>query len=237
MRGEHAPLPLGDGGVAGIIPACAGSTAEARRLAEQALGSSPHARGAPPMCGVAGRFFRDHPRMRGEHRQACAEAGRVRGIIPACAGSTQTQPSILQVYRGSSPHARGALHLADPVPAVPRDHPRMRGEHVPMGLRHRLLTGIIPACAGSTQGAPTAPGSHTGSSPHARGARHSRTSCRSRPRDHPRMRGEHEVDSLMGFWLTGIIPACAGSTGLAYERDVTIAGSSPHARGAPNSPA
>ncbi len=171
MRGEHAPLPLGDGGVAGIIPACAGSTAEARRLAEQALGSSPHARGAPPMCGVAGRFFRDHPRMRGEHRQACAEAGRVRGIIPACAGSTQ--------------------------------------------------------------GAPTAPGSHTGSSPHARGARHSRTSCRSRPRDHPRMRGEHACVAKRHDAPCGIIPACAGSTWvyLLWGRDG--AGSSPHARGAP----
>ena len=73
------------------------------------------------------------------------------------------------------------------------------------------LTGIIPACAGSTQ---------------------SVSAARFRPRDHPRMRGEHGTEvkeqggrkgsspharGALEFTTselegTGIIPACAGST-------------------------
>ena len=132
------------------------------------------------------------------------------GIIPACAGSTGATTS---------------------VACLPRDHPRMCGEH----MRNRRSTrrqkgssphvrgalkamccnsriaGIIPACAGST---PPCPG---------RAAIHW---------DHPRMCGEHYGDSdfvdelegssphvrgalhviTIGQNRRGIIPACAGST-------------------------
>ena len=93
--------------LAGIIPACAGSTASRR---------------------PSGGSCWDHPRMRGEHPQLVsaspgksgssphargAHLGQGRGlldvgIIPACAGSTMTR-----------------------IRARPRrrDHPRMRGEH------------------------------------------------------------------------------------------------------------
>ena len=135
----------------------------------------------------------DHPRMRGEHsfmklffdfgggssphargarlRLVCAELAV--GIIPACAGSTISY-SMLQTGR--------------------RDHPRMRGEHVLVLDREAMLDGssphargallwyhiakalggIIPACAGST-----------------------RWTCAEAftRRDHPRMRGEHILES------------------------------------------
>ena len=192
-------------------------------------GSSPHARGAPPhephrsdrpgiipacagstiLSRISEPICWDHPRMRGEHiaspskvfremgssphargaRGGCGGGGDGGGIIPACAGSTSTP------WRRAGPR---------------RDHPRMRGEHlsvkvvvlVPMGSSphargaHRDVPGrdredgIIPACAGSTR-------------------RARRRSIR--PRDHPRMRGEHHE--------RGFIPKCDG-------------GSSPHARGA-----
>ena len=117
---------------------------------------------------------------------------------------------------------------------------------------HALLSGIIPACAGSTA------------------ANWSRTRC---GRDHPRMRGEHDFKrGFIKFDLgssphargapcpasqrsgsSGIIPACAGSTVYALnikiagedhprmrgehstpiERQFASQGSSPHARGAP----
>ena len=73
--------------VQGIIPACAGSTAD--KVTEQVKSE-------------------DHPRMRGEHR-------------------TEFVP--VNVYEGSSPHARGALIVC---------------------RYHRDGCGIIPACAGST---------------------------------------------------------------------------------------
>ena len=198
---------LGDGD--GIIPACAGSTRTWRRSSTRG---------------------RDHPRLRGEHSsktKPCVpltgssplargahrcelEQRALRGIIPACAGST-TPPT-------SSRRSRG-------------DHPRLRGEHVSQqkasptewgssplargALDHEQrevgVGGIIPACAGSTV-------SLLGT-------------VRSK-RDHPRLRGEHglyHVGALAqqgssplarGAQIPrdgqtaqrGIIPACAGST-------------------------
>jgi len=159
--------------VAGIIPACAGSTGQQR--------------------GAFGPF-RDHPRVRGEHHRRrprpvgrpgssprargargdrFGEGGDL-GIIPACAGSTSLAPCL-----------GGAT----------RDHPRVRGEHcaassraaVWMGssprargalrrqLQGRRLDGIIPACAGSTERAVWNPCTW---------------------RDHPRVRGEHSTSRV-----------------------------------------
>ena len=153
------------------------------------LGSSRHAPGARPESGNRSGQY---------------------GIIPACAGST---------YSASS------------ATATPTDHPGMRREHSLVShflllflgsSRHapgarddreagEPMTGIIPACAGSTRG----PGQD-----HANG------------RDHPGMRREHSVrrirpartmgssrhapGALLGCGPRsvhrGIIPACAGST-------------------------
>ena len=100
IRAVHVPEP-------GIIPACAGNTSHS---------------------AVSLRVRRDHPRMCGEHLGPAAHVGaapgsspHVRGtpltmlaqqgatgIIPACAGNTQTQTG-RKVRSG--------------------DHPRMCGEH------------------------------------------------------------------------------------------------------------
>ena len=131
-----------------IIPACAGSTSS---RSERGVG------------------YQDHPRMRGEHssrngngqfttgssphaRGALGEVHvgrRDRRIIPACAGSTPSRRR-----RGGG---RG-------------DHPRMRGEHLPVGVEENVGGRIIPACAGST--------------PHG-------SAAVTPAQDHPRMRGEH----------------------------------------------
>ena len=153
--------------------------------------------------------------MRGA-RGLAATFGAVIGIIPACAGSTET---------GEVEHRRQ------------RDHPRMCGEH---GAAVKLVAhglgssphvrgarghghvrfhgqGIIPACAGST----------------------SRLSAvYPTMRDHPRMCGEHPADrlcsgrergssphvrgaplvALRSDEACGIIPACAGSTNPSRPR-------------------
>ena len=194
--------------------------------------------------------LRDHPRIRGEHTHAAAiEASRP----------------------GSSPHTRGALHqirhraiergiipayagsTGSRVAARPwaRDHPRIRGEHHkpaaanPFGdgssphtrgalpPRSQLISpaGIIPAYAGSTDihraGNPSGP-------------------------DHPRIRGEHGVETIVGLrvggssphtrgalmmndhevWVDRIIPAYAGSTKHSSNPAWISSGSSPHTRGA-----
>ena len=211
MRGEHdgiyaayrgdegssphargAPVRhVGQDLVAGIIPACAGSTIR---------------------CGSGRTWRQDHPRMRGEHFASNATSA---------------------ASQGSSPHARGALMSSLSVASTPWDHPRMRGEHeievgsivaspgssphargaLRRGVGVDRRRGIIPACAGSTR-----------STMWAHALR----------RDHPRMRGEHSgVDEPLSFLsgssphargarhdrrplvpVSGIIPACAGSTQL-----------------------
>ena len=149
MCGEHAYIPFEalalqgssphvrgardatDAGqhLAGIIPACAGSTGTHTRLqggcrdhprmcgehqtfaynAGPSPESSPHVRGALPSLGTTQTPARDHPRTCGEHRQIQSQT------------STPT---------GSSPHVRGAL---------------CKAQHEEQYL------GIIPACAGSTK--------------------------------------------------------------------------------------
>ena len=73
----------------------------------------------------------------------------------------------------------------------------MRGEHYKRKLLLMLLSGIIPACAGSTASTYTRLGFDSGSSPHARGALN---------------------QDLEDPERAGIIPACAGSTRVREER-------------------
>ena len=125
-------------------------------------------------------------------------------------GEHQFRVVEVRQVEGSSPHVRGA----------------------PLNLLSTLrVSGIIPACAGSTT--PSRP-------------------TRSTSRDHPRMCGEHGAashprDVLAGSsphvrgarcraaavrLRFGIIPACAGSTALLHMMTLTRSGSSPHVRGA-----
>ena len=170
MRGEHRSQPL---------------------RGRNKRGSSPHARGAPAGRARAGSRTRDHPRMRGEHAPRGRGPRRGQGIIPACAGSTSDETSLRFCVMGSSPHARGALLSCWSISPRPRDHPRMRGEHL-VDLRERYrLPGIIPACAGSTPSVLEIKTASAGSSPHARGARRPTQDAVGTGGDHPRMRGEH----------------------------------------------
>ena len=234
----------------GIIPACAGSTLFCHRF--------------------FGRF-RDHPRMCGEHLPESAICGHSRGSSPHVRGAQNLLP-IMQDLDGIIPACAGSTCARLSARLEHGDHPRMCGEHgrlatmpcrSPGSSPHvrgaqRLerqscsLSGIIPACAGSTSW---------------------ETLRRSSIRDHPRMCGEHELGDFAAFLdqgssphvrgalrqtqrqgqRLGIIPACAGSTPTATRpsrepRDhprmcgehftttgspYCSSGSSPHVRGAP----
>ena len=168
MRGEHCTLPDKPTACPGSSPHARGAHPPKSRLGSSS-GIIPACAGSTAMRKARGTSRWDHPRMRGEHARVSA----------------------LRIFgAGSSPHARGALIGFTPtaagngiIPACagstrqghPRDaregdHPRMRGEHV-----EGKNNDFVP----------------TGSSPHARGARH--------PPARPHER-------------RGIIPACAGST-------------------------
>ena len=214
----------------GIIPACAGSTPENQGKAPHPMWIIPACAGSTAQCPVASLRDWDHPRVRGEHRRRSSSSASVggssprargarvdllafdppAGIIPACAGSTS----------GSSRPRFG-----------PRDHPRVRGEHLPGSrpghprrgssprargaLRSGPLDvdaeGIIPACAGSTT-TEVSSQSHTSDHPRVRGEHHAPRSAPGRPPgSSPRARGAQVcADPLPAEG--GIIPACAGST-------------------------
>ena len=151
------------------------------------------------------------PRMRGALAHDAAVVPAV-GIIPAYAGSTFSHCSKLLVLR-DHPRVCGEHFCAGSMRAYdPGSSPRMRGALAGIsGITFRC--GIIPAYAGST-----------GTSP----------ASRRRPRDHPRVCGEHFQSSSSAFsaagssprmrgarardrrhlLVRGIIPAYAGSTWL-----------------------
>ena len=227
-RGAHR-RPSAQRRVAGIIPACAGSTVL----------------GWPARCSR-----RDHPRVRGEHpavqtarrgpagssprARGALETGKsggtVEGIIPACAGSTPTCWA-LSTSRRDHPRVRGE-HACPPGGLVidPGSSPRARGA-LPHAARQLPERGIIPACAGSTSTA---------------------TRANSSAWDHPRVRGEHVCSPIFSTryggssprargarrtcdrtsYRQGIIPACAGSTTARLPCWCSRWGSSPRARGA-----
>ena len=192
-------------------------------------GSSPHTRGAPHEAmaeyyegriipAYAGstpgprsdrRPFKDHPRIRGEH---------------------YGDMSAYELSSGSSPHTRGALTeflrmlfntriipayagsttFAPAIPVSRRDHPRIRGEHVPPPGADKISQGSSPHTRGA-RGNGGASGARIGIIPAYAGStggprRPARTAG-----DHPRIRGEHE-----GPWK-------------GVHR---VWGSSPHTRGA-----
>ena len=112
-----------------------------------------------------------------------------------------------------------------------RDHPRIRGEHLPRRFRVNLIAGIIPAYAGNTwRGRPCTSRSR-GSSPHTRGTLRTSRRPKMTRRDHPRMRGEHAEGAVRRGGRGGIIPACAGNTATFDKSRSSVMGSSPHARG------
>ena len=151
----------------------------------------------------------DHPRIRGEHVIPSRNVNGVTGSSPHTRGARLTS-SFSAALQRIIPAYAGSTASASQISRIPRDHPRIRGEHIKTaagwlgqagssphtrgapqcGIRGRCRSGIIPAYAGSTPpGARLRPG----------------------PGDHPRIRGEH---------ATCCYPSSPKS------------GSSPHTRGA-----
>ena len=153
------------------------------------------------------------------------------GIIPAYAGSTLKQGLVTARQAGSSPHTRGALCRKTWATAICGGHPRIRGEHVIHALGGGSVRGIIPAYAGSTSIELPGAADKAGSSPHTRGTRARAYASSSSCRDHPRIRGEHDVATVGGHNDDGIIPAYAGNTMISSQSWVPVPGSSPHTRG------
>ena len=127
MRGAQPRLqpPLQ---LLGIIPAYAGSTFHLFAVVVAPLDH-------PRVCGEHSgiRCWKSlvpgsSPRMRGARERAWPDS-RLRGIIPAYAGSTRRRGCSPATGRGSSPRMRGALKGFLLRTSYIWDHPRVCGEH------------------------------------------------------------------------------------------------------------
>jgi len=159
----------------------------------------------------------DHPRVRGEHKRKGRRVGRprgssprargarrmagenphLRGIIPACAGSTGT--------RGACTSWRG-------------DHPRVRGEHLAKGVRETNLEGSSPRARGALINEPL-PDPDEGIIPACAGSTVVPTLCDCAHRDHPRVRGEHDASTSNSVGVTGSSPRARGARGDVHQGD------------------
>ena len=132
----------------GLIPACAGKT---YRTAPPSAGRRAH----PRVCGENSPstwptpdWVGSSPRVRGKP-DAPVHAGQAAGLIPACAG--KTGPAREMVRRPwAHPRVCGENFLAPG--ALDQDlgsSPRVRGKRVRLG-EEPVQRGLIPACAGKT---------------------------------------------------------------------------------------
>ena len=186
-RGAHRPEPH-DRQALRLLPACAGSTARVgRRRCERP--AHPRMRGehVPPSLTTDG-IHGSSPHARGARPQA-QRPFPLRGLIPACAGSTRCR-------------AQARRH----VPA----HPRMRGEHDRPTDSPTRICGSSPHARGAHLGCPDAAG-ELRLIPACAGS----TRCRGRARGsgwaHPRMRGEHAASSRTAAYQRGSSPHARGA--------------------------
>ena len=196
------------------------------------MGIIPAYAGSTTATNASSPTVTDHPRIRGEHlyfdkpqTRNCGSSPHTRGALMFWTGG-ETERGIIPAYAGSTAGARAY------TPSRPGSSPHTRGAPVRVPVIGGEM-GIIPAYAGSTIRPP---------------------SRSRRPRDHPRIRGEHgrvlgdigpgdgSSPHTRGAHLrqdrqlfgAGIIPAYAGSTQCAGIRLGERSGSSPHTRGALN---
>ena len=175
--------------VRGIIPACAGNTSA---------------------WLTTTRWFRDHPRVCGEHKPCPEGEDPKKGSSPRVRG-TLVRAHPRRLVGGIIPACAGNTSASIRFCADRWDHPRVCGEHRRAGLR------------------PRADG---GSSPRVRGTLAALTARDDAAVDHPRVCGEHRPHDGHVDWPTGssprvrgtrrrragprgrlgIIPACAGNT-------------------------
>ena len=175
-------------------------------------GSSPRVRGRLALLCRRERATRLIPACAGQTRCRVGRCRRRRGLIPACAGQTAPRLRGHTMVR-AHPRVCGAdTKYNVTIKTFPGSSPRVRGRrHGNFGLR--ADTGLIPACAGQTEGVKAA-GAAAGAHPRVCGADIRQAGTRlSRSGSSPRVRGRpgglHFESSL-----PRLIPACAGQTSL-----------------------
>ena len=192
-----------------LIPACAGKTTTSQA---HTVANSAH----PRVCGENGSSSTpstpragSSPRVRGK-RERIADPGDQARLIPACAGKTATARSPA-FPSGAHPRVCGENTSREYATACQLgSSPRVRGKPDDAGALPRA-PGLIPACAGKTQGRPT-PGRSRPAHPRVCGENLSGVGGRVHASgSSPRVRGKLWTHVLAPCSVR-LIPACAGKT-------------------------
>ena len=213
----------------GIIPAYAGSTAR-HDAHDRVARDHPRVCGEHPARPLCRRDIRgSSPRMRGALPHARRGRRRVR-IIPAYAGSTWASPlasagwsdhprvcgehaswsAVMVVWSGSSPRMRGAQVDGHRNAIEAMDHPRVCGEHGTDATARGARSGSSPRM----RGAPSRPPfrfSTLGIIPAYAGSTCGKQCRRPGEPDHPRVCGEHGVETCLGNDEWGSSPRMRGA--------------------------
>ena len=229
LRGEHATGCLREATRRGSPPPTRGAP-ERREAGARRGGITPAYAGSTPGCCAEAAMIWDHPRLRGEHVPGACLIGTPPGSPPPTRGA-RPAPHRRRARARITPAYAGSTSASSTSTRSTADHPRLRGEH----LLDRLLDALAEGSPPPTRGARhplRAREDRRRITPAYAGSTWPTVSAAARPRDHPRLRGEHSsgptgpgplagsppptrgalrVDPQRGH-RRGITPAYAGST-------------------------
>ncbi len=173
---------------AGTIPACAGSTAVAPRR---------------------WRTGRDHPRVRGEHADHLDRLDDMEGPSPRARGALATALSSRCRSR-TIPACAGSTSCVRRPRRAAWDHPRVRREHESARRPPIRTWGPSPRARGAPAQRRCA-GGPLGTIPACAGSTNRQDGLLSVHGDHPRVRGEHQLNVAVPEDLLGPSPRARGA--------------------------
>ena len=176
VRGEHSVVVTAPFLKEGSSPRARGALPHARRGAG-AVRIIPACAGSTRWRSCCSPTSWDHPRVRGEHGLVLAVAAAVAGSSPRARGAPEARV-VAPVGRGIIPACAGSTDVAVRPGHAQRDHPRVRGEHTPGRGRMWWRRTDHPRVRGEHLMGDQEPTLGAGSSPRARGALLNRTHSR-----------------------------------------------------------
>ena len=166
-------------------------------------------RGTPLVSDVYAEWMEDHPRVCGEHAQETERRAQESGSSPRMRGTpsghiqTDTRLGIIPAYAGNT-ISHGVRY------AGLRDHPRVCGEHLDGWDAQSDLKGSSPRMRG-TRIERCAVNYRVGIIPAYAGNTTTRNPAEWKPRDHPRVCGEHQCKKTERHLAWGSSPRMRGT--------------------------
>ena len=188
LRGEHLVETVKTVGSMGSSPLARG-TLPAEAVLQVLYGIIPACAGNTRYDRARSFVLEDHPRLRGEHASSSPLAFWAMGSSPLARGTPQPDPSSCTPI-GIIPACAGNTDSHHPKPRSMRDHPRLRGEHPPASASTGAKTGSSPLARGTRALSPCPP-NWPGIIPACAGNTLYIIVGMVAVKDHPRLRGEH----------------------------------------------